>query len=420
MRRRYEPNTSPPLQVGQRVLVRAQRRGVAEKLSTRAYGPLEVLEARHPVYKLQRDGPGQTHTFNRDQLIPYRESGDGTDSVPMPQILESPTALVRRRGPAQVHRVDWAHGAKVPPTYIVSWRHGGPHREVHEDELVSAYTPEGEVADAFKAYLLRRKFAELTHENVPEEGMHERYQAYRSHYDLMVDTSRGALVPQYEPSGNTATSPGGWVLTAECRARAAYLRNRGAEASEPVSEEEEGYATNEQVTREELVRQREELLRQTRERAAELAAEVTESESEGELEPSPVAEVESTDLEENGEKEMEDTFDTPGVQDAPVEAPDQEALTDNESEGPSTDADETNDGDQETRYSLRPRDPDTGLVRTSGTEAASESLMFLGTEGPSEAETAAGIEFFHPFGKLGTTCPASTRLMIENSQGPTR
>ena len=285
MRRRYEPNTSPPLQVGQRVLVRAQRRGVAEKLSTRAYGPLEVLEARHPVYKLQRDGPGQTHTFNRDQLIPYRESGDGTDSVPMPQILESPTALVRRRGPAQVHRVDWAHGAKVPPTYIVSWRHGGPHREVHEDELVSAYTPEGEVADAFKAYLLRRKFAELTHENVPEEGMHERYQAYRSHYDLMVDTSRGALVPQYEPSGNTATSPGGWVLTAECRARAAYLRNRGAEASEPVSEEEEGYATNEQVTREELVRQREELLRQTRERAAELAAEVTESESEGELEP---------------------------------------------------------------------------------------------------------------------------------------
>ena len=116
---------------------------------------------------------------------------------------------------------------------------------------------------------------------------------------------------------------------------------------------------------------------------------------------------------------MEDAFDTPGVRDAPVEAPDQEALTDNESEGPSTDADETNDGDQETRYSLRPRDPDTGLVRTSGTEAASESLMFVGTEGPSEAETAAGIEFFHPFGKLGTTCPSSTRLMIENSQGPT-
>lgn len=23
--------------------------------------------------------------------------------------------------------------------------------------------------------------------------------------------------------------------------------------------------------------------------------------------------------------------------------------------------------------------------------------MFVGTEGPSEAETAAGIEFFHPF-----------------------
>ena len=42
---RYEPNTSPPLQVGQRVLVRAQRRGVAEKLSTRAHGPYDILEA---------------------------------------------------------------------------------------------------------------------------------------------------------------------------------------------------------------------------------------------------------------------------------------------------------------------------------------------------------------------------------------
>ena len=455
MRKRYAPSKSPPLQVGQRVLVRAQRRGVAEKLLTRAYGPFEILEARHPVYKLQRDGPNQTHTFNRDQLIPYRESGDGTDEVPMPQILESPRALIRRRGPAQVHRVDWDHGRNVPPVYIVSWRHGGQRRAVHEDELVSAYTPENEVPDAVKAYLQRRNFAELTHEHVPEEGRHEHYQAYRSHYDLMVDKSRGAIAPQYEPSGNSATSPGGWVLTAECRARAAYLRNRGVEASESEVEEEEGHVTNEQVTREELVRQREELLRQTRERAApavhpvgsdkwnaemakrreqaemaklreqaaaqgrllrtqvglptetpawgprrKLAAEVTEPETEGETEApsSPEAEVESTELEDDGEKMMEDTFDTPSVQDAPAEATDHEASNDDGSEGPSTDADAANEGDPETRYSLRPRDPETGcVVRTSGTEAAPESLMVVGTERPSEVKTAAGVDFFHPF-----------------------
>lgn len=190
------------------------------------------------------------------------------------------------------------------------------------------------------------------------------------------------------------------MLTAECRARAVYLRNRGVEASESETEEEEGHVTNEQVTREELVRQREELLRQTRERAAELAAEVTKPETEGESEApsSPEAEVESTELENDGEKMMEDTFDTPSVQDAPAEATDHEASNDDGSEGPPIDADDANEGDPETRYSLRPRDPETGcVVRASGTEAAPESLMVVGTERPSEVKTAAGVDFFHPF-----------------------
>jgi hypothetical protein len=397
MRRRYEPNTSPPLQVGQRVLVRAQRRGVAEKLSTRAHGPYDIVEARHPVYKLKRDGAGQTHTFNRDQLVPYRESGEGMDYIPMPQILDSPRAVIGRRGPAQIHRVDWARGAKVPPTYVVSWRHGGQRRDVHEDELVSAYTPAGEVADAVKAYLTRRKFSELRHDNVPQEGVHENYAAYKSHYDLMVDTGRGAIAPRYEPSGNSAAAPGGMVLTAECRARAAYLKNRGAGAPESDSDEEEDeYVARDNAALEELVQDRDELLRGVRERAAQLAAEA-EAEAERELSaPPPVNEAEDSTEEEDNEEREDDNYtpDTPGTPDAPAEATDQAAPTELESEGLSTDEDATDsEEDPPTPRRLRPRDPETGRVARFADEAPRQStLMFAGAERHSEAETATGIE----------------------------
>ena len=323
------------------------------------------------------------------------------DYIPMPQILDSPRAVIGRRGPAQIHRVDWARGAKVPPTYVVSWRHGGQRRDVHEDELVSAYTPAGEVADAVKAYLTRRKFSELRHDNVPQEGVHENYAAYKSHYDLMVDTGRGAIAPRYEPSGNSAAAPGGMVLTAECRARAAYLKNRGAGAPESDSDEEEDeYVARDNAALEELVQDRDELLRGVRERAAQLAAEA-EAEAERELSaPPPVNEAEdSTEEEDNEEREEDNTPDTPGTQDAPAEATDQATPTELESEGPSTDEDATDsEEDPPTPRRLRPRDPETGRVARFADEAPQQStLMFAGAERHSEAGTATGIELPYLF-----------------------
>ena len=393
MRRRFEPNKSPELQVGQEVLIRARRRGVGQKLATRAFGPFVIEEARHPVYKLKRDEPTQTHTFNRDQLIPYRGS---REDIPMPQLLESPRVIAGRRGPAQIHRVDWGHGTRVPPTYTVSWRHGGERRDIQEDELVSAYTPEAELADAVKALLTRRKFSKLDHINVPVDGEHENYLAYKSHYDLMKDTGRGAVAPRYEPSGNSAQSPGGWVLTAECRRRATYLRSRGTSDSESESEEEEENVNGsavEQMTIEELVREREELLRQTRERAAQLAAEVPDIELEGELATLPPdheneeIQEEIPEVEENGEREKEDGVD--GTHEVRAEATDQEASTQEKSDGSSSDTEMEEREPETPKRRLRPRDPVTRRVVHLGTEAPQEStLMLLKAEELGGAKTA--------------------------------